>query len=476
MFSAIVTIFLITSLSNLQPNYQQATALLPPLLQLSVVLFFGGAAVPLWQVNTAVAAAYASLGILFAITYAVLLPMVSITPFRSYSTLLFHRLSVAMGKIVIPGVDRIAYGCFIALRYVMDAVLWRFTRTIPNALRAWCERARSMKDKHMRVWWENAFDDSLDQIDLSPRVQEEAILWLSQMPLDSSQSKAVVSSSARISPSRPHKFPKSVVVFLNSALESSCRGAPSRAGIDSVLALGRIKYQSVVDQNRDQDHTIRDMPVTALVPYAAQQLTTSASEEEFSTLQPEGIRERLLEAAAWLSPADAVEEVTPEGERLTIQDRWEFVKQIEITLTQHVRDERPLNNGVPIDLIHGMHASIPRGSCGGPSSIIPFLPLICEDHSSPWSEDESVLRALITYALDRLSYTKKREPLVEQKIKFNELALEVIDTIRGSAAPTTPRLVLNSRSLAVGGHSVIARPRIVVSAADFECREWVMVG
>ena len=203
-------------------------------------------------------------------------------------------------------------------------------------------------------------------------------------------------------------------------------------------ALGRIKYQSVVDQNWDQDHTIRDMPVTALVAYAAQQLTISAFEEELSTSQPEGILERLLAAAAWLSPVDAVEEVTPEGERLTIRDRWEFVKQIEITLTQHVRGERPLNNGVLIDLIHGMHASIPRGSCGSPSSIIPFLPLICEDHSSPWSEDESVLRALITYALDRLSHTKKREPLVERKIKFNELALELIDTIRGSAAPTTP--------------------------------------
>ena len=38
------------------------------------------------------------------------------------------------------------------------------------------------------------------------------------------------------------------------------------------------------------------------------------------------------------------------------------------------------------------------------------------------------------------------------------------------------RLVLNSRSLAVGRHSVIARPKIVISAADFECCEWVMVG
>ena len=80
-------------------------------------------------------------------------------------------------------------------------------------------------------------------------------------------------------PSRPHKFQKPVVVLLNSVLESSCREAPSRKRIDSVLVLGRIKYQSVVDQNRDEDHVVGDIPVTALVAYAAQQLTIGAFED-----------------------------------------------------------------------------------------------------------------------------------------------------------------------------------------------------
>ena len=418
----------------------QATGLLPPVLLLSIFLFFAGAVIFLWQIDTTVAALCTALGVVFFIIYAVLLPVVKKAPFRPYSVLLLHRLSVVAGKVVIPIVDRIVHGCFIALRYVTDAVLWRFARTVlsPGALRTWCEKTRSVfprKYKHMRVWWENWFDDSLDQIDISPQIQEEAILWLSQMPLDSSQSTAVVSSLALISPSRPHKFPKPVVVFLNSALESSCRAAPSRARIDSVLALGRIKYQSAVDQNWDQDHTVRGIPVTALVAYAAQQLTISAFEEEFSTPHSEGIRARLLVAAAWLSPMDRVEEVTPEGERLTIQDRWEFVKQIEITFEQHICGERPLDNGILIDLIHGMHASIPRRNRGSPSSIIPFPLIVCEDHSSPWSEDESVLRALITYALDLLSYTKRKKRLVEREIEFDELALDLIDALMDSTPP-----------------------------------------
>ena len=364
----------------------QATALIPHILLLSIYLFSFGVAVSLWEANTTVLAVVVSVGATFTFVWTVLLPVVKKTPFRPYSILHFHRFSVVTGKAIMPIVDHIAHSCFIALRYVVDAVLWPFARTIlsPGTLRTWCEKAQSIfprKYKHMRVWWGDWFDDSPDQIDISPQVQEEAVLWLSQMPLNSYQSTAVVSSLALISPSRPHKFPKSVVVFLNLALESSCRGAPSRARIDSVLSLGRIKYQSVVDQNRDQDHTVMEIPVTALVAYAAQQLTISAFKEEFSTPHSEGTRARLLAAAAWISPVDAVEEVTREGEPLTIQGRREFVKQIEITLMQHFRGERSLDNGVLVDLIHSMHASIPRGDYGAPSSIIPFPLFICEDYS-----------------------------------------------------------------------------------------------
>ena len=417
-----------------------ATALLPPLLQLSVLFFFTGAVIYLWQVDTTVAAVYASLGIMFSVTYLVFLPVLTKTPFRPYSTLLIHRFTVVIGELIILVMDPIAHRCFLALRYVTGAILCPFARTTlsTGVFRNWYTKARSIlpgEYKHMRVWWENAFDYSLDQINTSPRVQEEAILWLSQMPLNSSQSAAVVSSLALISSSRPHEFPKSAAVFLNSVLESSCREAPSPARIDCVLVLGRIKYQSVVDQNQDQDHTVGGLPVTTLVAYAAQQLTISAFEEESNTPHSEGIRVRLLAAAAWLSPVNGVEEVTPEGKKLTIQDRWEFVEEIKVTLAQHIHGEKPLDNGVLIDLIHGLHACIPRGNYGSPSFIIPFPLLICEDHSSSWSEDESVLRALITYALDLLSYTERKKPLVERTVEFDELASELIDTLMVSADP-----------------------------------------
>ena len=408
-------------------------------------MFFSGAVIYLWQIDTRVAMVYLVIGGIFGISYflSTFLPMVTNAPFRPYSTLLAHRLSVAVGKVVISFLDIIRHGCFLALRYVTGAVLWPFAQTIfsKDALH-WYMGTRTIlpgEYKHMRVWWANAFDDSLDKIDTSNNVQEEAILWLSQMPLDPSESKTVVSSLALISAARPHRFPKSMVVFLNLTLESSFSETPGQVqtgtAIDCVLVLGHIKFQTVVDRNSDQDLNVGGVPVTTLVAHAAQQLTISAFNENFNTPHSEGIRARLLTAAAWLSPVDAFE-VTSEGENLRVQDRWEFVKRIRMTIEQHVRSGKLLDNRVLIDLIHGMHACIPRGNYGSPSLIIPFLPLICEDYGSPWSEDESVLRALITYALDLITPLEWRKPLVDREIKFNKLASELIDALTVDATST----------------------------------------
>jgi hypothetical protein len=287
--------------------------------------------------------------------------------------------------------------------------------------------------KHIRVWWANAFNDSLDKIDTSQRVQEEAILWLSQMPLDPPESKAVVSSLALISSSRPHRFPKPVIVFLNLTLESSFREGVGQeqtdVAIDCVLVLGHIKFQSVVDQNSDRDHNIGGIPITASVAWAAQQLTINAFREKFNTQHSEGIRARLLTAAAWLSPVDGAEDVSWDGgEKLKIQDRWQFIEEIKIMLTRHVHSDKP-DKKVLINLIHGMHACVPRGDYGSASSVVSFLPLLCDDYDSPWSEDESVLRALITYALDLLLPPEWRKPLVEREIEFDELASELIEAL-----------------------------------------------
>ena len=383
---------------------------------------------------------YQIMGGLFAVLYflSTFLPFVISAPFRPYSTLLFHRLSIAIGKVVVPIVDVFVHGCYLVLRYLASAVLWPFAQTIVGnqTLQHWYMQARTIlpgEYKHLRVWWENSFDDSLDEIDTSQRVQEEAILWLSQMPLNPSESKPVVSSLALISSSRPHRFPKNVIVFLNLTLESSYREEPSQEqtdiAIDCVLVLGHIKFQSAVDRNLDRDHDVGDIPVTSLVAWAAQQLTIDAFQAKFNTPHSEGIRARLLTAAAWLSPVEVAEGVEWNGEKLRIQDRFQFIEKIRTMVERHVRSDRPLDNKVLVNLIHGMHACIPRGDYGIASSIVSFLPLLCEDYGSPWSKDEAVLRALINYALDLLLPPTRWKPLVEREIEFEKLASELIDTL-----------------------------------------------
>ena len=421
-------------------NVDTLIALLPALLYSSALLFFTGAALHLWKIDVRVATVYLTIGGISGITYfiSIFLPFVADAPFRPHSMLLIHRLSVAIGRIIIPIVDAVRYACFLALRYVTGAILWPFAQNIfsKGALQTWYMQAREIlpgEYNHMLVWWANSFSGSLDEIDTSQRTQEEAILWLSQMPLDKTESKAVVSSLALISSSRPHRFSESVVVFLNSALESSYREPPSQAqaevAIDCIIALGRIKYQSVVDRNCDQDHEVGGVRVTPLVGWAAQQLTANAFDKNFNTPHSEGIRARLLTAAAWLSPVDATE-ATLDGEKLMIQDRWEFVEELRMTLGRQVcADDPPIDNKVLINLINGMHACIPRGDYGSASSIVSFLPSICDDYDSSWSEDESVLRALITYALDLLLPSNMRKPLVEREIEFDKLASELIDAL-----------------------------------------------
>jgi len=421
-------------------NVHALVALLPPLLHSSVLLFFAGAVVYLWQMDERVAIVCQVIGSVVGILYFILtfLPFATDIPFRPYSTLLFHRLSVAIGKVVIPVVDVFIHACYLTLRYITAGVLWLFTQTVvgSGALQHWYMQAVTIlpgEYKHLQVWWANALDDSLDEIDTSQRVQEEAVLWLSQMPLNPSESKAVVSSLALISSPHSHRFPKPVIVFLNLTLLSSFQGGPGQEqtdiAIDCVLVLGHIKFQSVVDRNSDHDHNVGGIPVTASVAWAAQQLTINAFQEEFNTLHSEGIRVQLLTAAAWLSPVDAAEDVQwDSGEILKIQDRHQFLEEIRITLLRHVNGEKVLDSKVLIDLIHGMHACIPRGNYGSASSIVSFLPLVCEDYDSPWSEDEAVLRALITYCMDLLS-PSGRGPLVEREVEFNELVSELIDTL-----------------------------------------------
>ena len=425
-------------------NVNALVALLPPLLHFSVIAFFAGAVVYLWQIDERVAIIYQVVGGIFITAYFIstFLPFVTNAPFRPYSTLLFHRLSVIIGQVVISVVDVFAYVSYTTLRYVISAILFPFARTIisKETLDRWYMGSTTIlpgEYKHMRVWWAHAFDESLDEIDTGRTVQEEAILWISQMPLDPSEAKDVVSSLALISSYRPHRFPNQVIVFLNMTLESSFRKGVSKdqtedqVAIDCVIVLGHIKFQSVVDRNSDRDNDVGGIPITASVAWSAQQLTVKAFREKFNSSHTEETRARLLIAAAWLSPVEPTSE-DPHldgGEKLKIQDRYQFIEEIRAILMRHVHGEKVLDNKVLINLIHGMHACIPRGNYGYASSIVSFLPLLCEDYDSPWSEDESVLRALITYALDLLSPPGRGWPLVKREIKFEDLASELVDTL-----------------------------------------------
>ena len=394
-----------------------------------------------------VAIFYQVIGGILCIIYFVstLLPFVTNIPLRPYSTLLLHQLSVAIGKVVIPIVDVFAQAYYLTLRYVTGAILFPFAQTIFNdeTLHRWYARATVIlpgEYKHMQVWWANSFNNSLDEIDTSQRVQEEAILWLSQMPLDPSESKNVVSGLALISSSRPHKFPKPVIVFLNLTLETSFRQGAGQeqtaVAIDCVLVLGHIKFQSVVDRNSDRDLDVGGVPIASAIAWAAQQLTAGAYREMFDTPHSEGIRIRLLTAAAWLSPADPIEDVDwGRGEKLKIQGRGQFIQELGIVLQRHVHGEKVLDNDALINLIHGMHASIPRGDYGSTLSTIPFPRGLYENYDSPWSEDESVLRALVTYALDILSPLERRWPLVHRVIKFDQLVSELVDRLMVNNPP-----------------------------------------
>ena len=364
-------------------GFHGLVAFLPPLPHLSVLLFTAGAVVNLQQMDDRVALPCQIIGGISVMLYFIsaFAPFVIDAPFRPYSTLLLHRLSVAIGKGVIYITNPLVRGCYIALRYATNFILVPLARVVVGSsnFQRRCMDTRTIlpaEYKPPRVWWAEAFDHSPDKINTSQKVQEEAILWLSQMPLDQPESEAVFSSLAPILASRTQGFPKPAIVFLNLTLESCINKEPSQGqtntAIDCILVLAHIKFRSAVDQNSDHDHSVGGATVTASVAWAAQQLAIDAFQAKSDKPGFEGLRARLLAAAAWLSPVEA-EEAEWNGETLKIQNRFQFIEGIKATLERHTKKEKPLDNRVLIDLIHGMHACIPRGNYGTPSSIVSFL-------------------------------------------------------------------------------------------------------
>ena len=426
-------------------------SLLPPLLHSSVILFFTGAIIYFWQIDVRVAVVYLVIGGIFGISYFIwtFLPIAMKSPFRPYSTQLAHKFSVTVGESIIWIANGFTH-YLLNPRYAIDKVVRLLPQAIFSQNVLGAPTTPPTKQNPLRAWWPDPSSDSPHEADTSQRAQEEAILWLSQMPLDQSDSKAVVSSLALIS--RPREFSKSMVTFVYFALDSWLREDPDKRepdpAINCIILLGHIKYQLVVDGNLDEDHNIAGITVTPYVAWEAQRLVDDDFEGTLDTPYSEETRARLLTAAAWLSPVDETEEM-PEGEgperaadgvtqgtkKLEVQNRRKFIQKIKATFGRHFSGENPLDNSVLIDLIHGMHASIPRENNRNTPSIISLLPF-CKDYHSPWSEDESVLKALITYALDLLLPRGGRRPLVDREIKFGELASELIDVLMAGYAYT----------------------------------------
>jgi len=413
-----------------QLDVHAEVALLSAYLHSSVLLFLVGAAVYLSRMDERMVTVFAITGGIFGLNYfgAVMAPFMTTPPFLPYSTSRFYRLLVIIRKTT--------RGTFVnGLRSLIDAVPLPLVSFSTGPLLHWCMQAWIILRREyyrMNVWFADALNGSPDEIDTSQKVQEEAIMWLSQVPLDPFESKALVSSLALIFSSRPHKIQKPVITFLNSVLEASLRETSQSQTdtiIDCILVLGHMKFQSAVDRNRDRDHNIGGVPITASVAWAVQQLTTNTFREKPGSPHSEEIHAQLLTAAAWLSPVESAEDVHLDGGGVVeIQGRYQFIQEIRDTLLRHAGGEKVLDNELLINLVRGMHACIPRGNYGSESSIVSFLPLFCNNYESPWSKDEGVLNALITYALDLLGPGREK-PMVKREIEFEKLASELIDTL-----------------------------------------------
>jgi hypothetical protein len=411
-------------------NVPALIAFLPTLLLRSIDLFFVGAVMYFWQLNKGAGITCLVVGVFFFAAYYwfIVIPAMRDHAFDNYPIFISYQPPVVIAEAAIC-IARGIVRCYrFVLHYVTEAALFPGVQAVSDK-----GILHHIHEKTQKKTRDTTPHNSPDDIYTTPEVQEEAILWLSEVPLDPSDFKPLISSLALISSSRPwDRLQKPVVGLANSALETSF---PEKVGegqadtaTECILILGNIKFQSAVDENSDRDHSIGGNPVAPFVAWAAQQLA-NAPQLDFDTTHFGGIQERLLTAAAWLSPVGRAEDMERNGGKLEIQDRLQFVNRIRIALERHVRNDKPVDNEVLINLIHGMHACIPRGNYPSAPPVVPFLPLFCEDYGSPWSEDKAVLRALITYALDRL-LPPKREPLVCRRIGFDDLVSELIDALR----------------------------------------------
>ena len=450
-------------------------ALLPGLLLFSINAFIAGCTLYFWQLNEAVATLYSVIAGACVTVYLLVFtfPAVANLPLFPYPKFISHRPSSTIGKAAMFIVDGSVRFCCCTLRYMTGSMLFPFIQILcgTGTLHHWYARSKTTSRrelKHIFIRSAKAPCNDSDDIDASQKAQEDAILWLSQVPLDPPESRVLVSSLALISPSRPYgRFRKPIVALANLVLEGLFREEgghdQTNTAIDCILVLGNAKFQSAVDRNSDRDHNIGETPVHPSAAWVAQQFTIDAFQAKSNAPHSEGIYARLLTATAWLSPVEGAEDVEWDGWELKIQDRREFIEEIRVILERQIRSNRTLDNKVLIDLIHGMHAFIPRGNRDRASSAVPFPSF--EDHNPPWSKDEAVLRALITYALDLILPPERRTPLVDRKITFDNLTSELIDALMANT--TRPDIATFAFWLACRvPHEFKSRETVLTDIAD----------
>ena len=405
-------------------------AFLQMLLIYSISSFSAGGIIYAWQRDKTVMAIFTTTVIVSRIVYLRLFVSTTVEnlPLPAYPAFISHRPSSFIGKAAMLIVGEFVRSFYRTLRCLI---------AIPSSIVKIVLEKINTPGEHeyipvgRAITLHNPRDGA---IGISQEAQDNAILWLSQVPVDPSES-----SSTLVSSSRPcDGFQESVVVLVSYVLEASfCEVSRERTdvAIDCVLVLGDIKFQSAVDRNSDCDHDIGGIPLSPFVAWAAQQLAVDAFQPDSDIPHSEGSQELLLAAAAWLSPTGGDEDFSWGGQVLKIQDRREFIETIKMMLERHVRRDDPLDSKILISLIHGMHASIPRGNYSRASSVVHFLSIFCEDYDSPWSEDEAVLRALITYALDLILPPERSKPLASRRIEFDDLASELIDALMAVNTP-----------------------------------------
>ena len=236
-----------------QLEVQRIVVTLLLLLHYSVLLFFAGAVVYLFRMDNVVAFNFISTGVFSFLYYfhLITLPFITNPPFHGHSNSSINRLFVVINQLPF----RLSAICMKvvmgSMRLFDSAILGLTNMMLPPSQRTILERDHRLDAtlQRLNVSLEEPYapteeiDAPMEVIDMSQEVQEGALLWLSQVPLDPSESKALISSLVLIYSSHPYRFGRSAIVFLNSVLEVSLREG-------SVLPFTVLSHSGISNSNR----------------------------------------------------------------------------------------------------------------------------------------------------------------------------------------------------------------------------------